>query len=423
MRAAAAVLALLCALAVAAPVVFWASHALANETTILLGGSLQDVTTVELCWLSKDYGCAQLGPVMVTPSSVKAIIPPGLRATTYTLRACDATGCSSEALINEPEVWWTQTDYPTADTVVAGGGHVYLTGRMLAVQLQPAACTSQQVQSTMIAALQVGDAGPLYRLPAVASCYHVDAVVPASVPPGTYNLLLNSGVYAGNGLPMATISVIAPPPQPTAVCTVATTSQLFACLTTLNATGGGTVAVAAGTLQMPADAVLFITDRVSVVGAGADATILQWAANVPGQGTTPPALVTGAGAWTIANLTVQVRSAVEYAVRFDAGCVGCSATGVFIDVDTRGMPAVTPRNAFSAYQASYWLLEASRVRMYGNCSSSWPANTCYYVGASSDGIIRGNSWECGCQGYSHDSSVRLLVVNNTVVSTGALSDG
>lgn len=107
------------------------------------------------------------------------------------------------------------------------------------------------------------------------SCFRVDAIVPRSVAPGHYIVALGNGLTPP--LNVGTLLVAAPKVWPSKVfvpgehCT-----NISACLAVAIATGGGTVQLPAGIVNMSLDDALAISGNVTLRGAGAGQTILSW---------------------------------------------------------------------------------------------------------------------------------------------------
>jgi hypothetical protein len=97
-----------------------------------------------------------------------------------------------------------------------------------------------------------------------------------------------------------------------------------------------------------------------------------------------------------------------------SGSGGSSAhiARVNISFDLRMSPQAQLGNAFAAYGAADFALVDSFVGHWGSCSSQWPHNTIMHITNSTNGEIRGNRFEMGCQAYALESSNRLFVADN-----------
>lgn len=325
--------------------------------------------------------------------------------------------------MNEPDVWWWQSDSLLQPPVAYPGvSTLHVVGKALYVNRTASSCSSDVAQLTGARVLLLEDAnGNQYDVEVGASCFHVEGVIPSGVPPGTYTLLLNNNLLAGNGVSIGNITVSAPPAPAPGSCAASTVATLQSCLQSLNASGGGDLLLAAGDYAMPAGASLVIASGVRVVGAGAGVSRLLWLNNTPTSA--PVALATGVGSWALYNVSLIALSPVANGVEFSSACVGCTVRGVEVTVNTSAWPSFAPRNAFVSRGASQWTFADNAVTHAGNCSTSWPGNCCFVVAVTRDALLARNSWMCGCQGYSTDTTQRLLMLSNSMSSVGGDSDG
>jgi len=243
----------------------------------------------------------------------------------------------------------------------------------------------------------------------------------------------------GQGLPVAniTIATAAAAARVTAPASIVLTvgqdcPTVAGCVATANnLTGNGSaplvsVYVPAGLWPMPSNQQLSLGGGVTLVGAGATSTTLQWDDNVVTD--LPSALVTGAApgtAWMVANVSLLVTSPVQRALVLDV-CSGCVVSHVTVNVtlDLQQWPTVGPQNPIWVRSSTGWLVEGSLFVHSGNCTAAyWPANTGFYISSSEQGVFVDNTVLCYCQGWSVDSSSRIAFIGDTMTSLSNDSEG
>jgi len=441
LAAALALLAPAAAAASAAPLLFRVGpkHAAPNDTFIVSGVGLA-AATVLLCPLRGAPAC--FAAPLAAPAwdgGAKVTLPAPPRA--FSVRACAAGGgaCSDGAqaqrfTVNAPRPAWALGEGGGGGGAraasVAAGGTLRVFGAALALDAASGACPplragggggGARAAATVSLCAWPGGGAPCLALapPAPASCFRLDAAVPAATPPGAYALVVDNGLAssldgAGAADAPLRIDVFARAAWPAATWRVGTDCGLVDCLAAAAAAGGGTVALPAGVFDVPRDAALALAPRVALVGAGAGASVLRWAAN-SAAGARAPALACRGGA-RVRALTLLATSPVGVGLHF-AGGAGCEADGVNVtlDVPLDGPPVGA---AFAADGATGFSLTNSALSQRGNCSLSWPHNTAYTVWSSADGLVANNSFACWCQSHSTDASTRVAFDGNTVVALG-----
>jgi len=88
---------------------------------------------------------------------------------------------------------------------------------------------------------------------------------------------------------------------------------------------------------------------------------------------------------------------------------------VNITFDLRRTPAIQLGNAFAAYGAYNFALIDSYVGHYGSCSAQWPHNCAIHITNSTNGELRGNVVQMGCQSIAIESSNRIALIDNSFV--------
>ena len=259
--------------------------------------------------------------------------------------------------------------------------------------------------------------------PSLFSCFRIDAPLPAATPPGEYARLLNNGLLPAP-IAVANFSVVSGrgPATGWPALTYAlgvNCSTVDGCLAAARGAGGGIVRLPAGRFAMAANAPLNVSGRVQLLGAGANATFLEWRDNVAPP---PPALVICEGFGRIIGVTILGASPAAEGLRVADGSVGCALDNAAITLDVG--PGVPVGTAFAAYGSAHWGVVGATLTMRGNCSAeAWPHNTAFVVERCRDALMGSLTVICGCQGHSTDSSSRILYDMLAVVSVGADSQG
>lgn len=325
-----------------------------NETLLIQGTGLAG-GSARLCPIQGGGPCVN---IPAAPSSwdggLKATLPASPAfAAAFTVDVCAPGGspCSNATqvqrfTINTPRITWVLGDGDVDGGVVAGGV-VRAFGSALAFDLPggrcaPATAPSDPVPPGDLAPGWTPGLGALLAQPApnqktvvvlctpggwgapvctplpvlFASCFRVDAFVPAGLAPGAYELVIANGLassFDGGGGPPPTLNIYAPPALPPGVFTVGgSCGGVAPCLAAAAAAGGGLVSVPAGTWDVPSNAALVLGRGVRLVGASAAASVLRWAANTAAGA---PAVGLGcAGAAAVANVTLLFTSPIAVGV-------------------------------------------------------------------------------------------------------------
>jgi hypothetical protein len=319
--------------------------------------------------------------------------------------------------------------------------------------------------------LSTGDAVPLRVT--FASCYRIDALIPppggsrdgggggAGPPPPLipgvpYALHLDTGlrgpgigpdgttvvvpslVFAGDDWPAAEFFLNASgSPHPSPGC-----NSVPECLATAAAAGGGTVVLPAGTLVVCEQ--WAFPDRTAVRGAGRGATVVRWPAwcgtpvvfrpelDPNTSGGLPIVAGLPGARWRLSDLDLYGQGtgghgyqpplgtdfvALGYSNFAGAGSGGYGGSSarierVNITFDLRFTPAIQLGNAFAAYGAVDFALLDSYVGHFGSCSAQWPHNCALHISNSTNGELRGNVVQMGCQSMAIESSGRIFLADN-----------
>ena len=463
--------------AAAAPILFAASLPTvgAGQTLMIPGTGLSDAS-LHVC--RADSGCVDLPNIAVAyEGSITATLPSTPAApAVLTVSACSrASGaCSAPITVNAPEVSFVHLD-TDADGQAHAGSTLRVVGRALAWSAASGRCEPllsptepqawQAVADAATALRSVAEAleTPLPRpvvdsfssaaaaalagvrgttdgsatlalrpvaggadvplAPSLVSCFRIDAPLPAGTQPGSYALILNSGLLPAP-VAVANFTVVGGrgPSTGWPALTFAlgvNCSTVDDCLSSARGAGGGIVRLPAGRFAMAANAVLNVSGRVQLLGAGANATYLEWRDNVAPP---PPALVICEGFGRIIGVAIVGASPAAEGLRFSEGSVGCALDNAAITLDVG--PSVPLGTAFAAYGSAHWGVVGATLTMRGNCSAeSWPHNTAFVVERCRDALMGSLTVVCGCQGHSTDSSSRILYDMLAVVSVGADSQG
>ena len=319
-----------------------------NETLLIQGTGLSG-GSARLCPVRGGLPCVTLpGAPTSWDGGLKVTLPADPQyAAAFSVAVCSPGGtpCSDEGqvqryAINVPRVSWLLGDGALDGGVVAGGV-LRAFGSALAWDVPGGRCVPASAPSNPIppgalpptwspglGALQVrpapnsnttaalcgpGGAPPCTLLTVwFSSCFRVDAVVPSSLAPGAYALVIDNGLASildANGSAPA-IRVDAPQVWPHTVFTVGgSCGGVGACLTAAAAAGGGRVVVPPGIWDVPANSGLLLGQGVSLEGTSASASVLRWAANTA-EGA--PAVGLGcSGNASVANVTLLFSSPIQ----------------------------------------------------------------------------------------------------------------
>lgn len=341
-------------LAAAAPVIsrLSAGGVGPNETLLIQGTGLAG-GSARLCPIRGSGPCVD---IPAAPSSwdggLKATLPASPAfAAAFSVTVCSPGGgtCSDTTQVqrfsvNVPRINWIIGD-GSKDGGVVAGGVVRAFGSALAFDAPGGRCAPATAPSDAVppGALTPGwmpGLGALLARPApnanttallcaaggappcapltvlFASCFRVDASVPADFAPGAYTLVIDNGLASsldGGGAPPPPLSVYVQPAWPPAVFTVGgSCGGVAPCLAAAAAAGGGLVSVPAGVWDIPANAALVLGSGVRLVGASGGASVLRWADNTAAGA---PAVGLGcAGAAAVSNVTLLFTSPIAVGV-------------------------------------------------------------------------------------------------------------
>lgn len=434
-----------------------------NETLVIAGFDLQNITAVRFC--DGTPACV-VAPLSLPASlTVRATVPTLSPYSTLTVELLTGGGVvAANATLNTPQVEWWQGARAAPSAGGAGalfGHHLRLIGRSLAWREGQCLPFSRQAVTPAVRLIAVEAAtGVAVHFPEVtfASCYRIDVVVPtAGLTPGAeYALHLDNGL-AGPGIGRDGTTVVvpsitfSPDDFPSAVFYLNVSgaaapspncNSVPQCLATAAASGGGTVLAPPGIFTVCEN--WRFPDRTALAGAGRGKTVFWWHAWCGTAVTFDPVdpnssgglpIITGApGArWRLSDMDLYGQGwgghgyqpplgtdFVGLGVENDPVNAGASGGGgsaaqiarVNISFDLRMSPQAQLGNAFAAYGAADFSLTDSFVGHWGSCSSQWPHNTVMHVTNSSNGEIRGNRFEMGCQAYAVESSNRMFIADN-----------
>ena len=348
-----------------------AGAAAPNDTIIISGAGLAGAVA-RLCPLRGTAPCLSLpgqpsswdGGLHVTlPANESAIGAFSVSACLPTTGACSNATQAQRYVVNAPRVHWLLGEGAIVDNAVVVGGVLRLFGSSLALDPSTGVCAPIVASTDVIApgalapawdpSLAIGLTHapastattvylcmadlPCTALPApiLASCHRIDVRVPASTPTGAYFVRVDNGLATSvDGLSALeaepALTVVAPlaPPNPK-VYVVGTDCSIADCLATAAAGGGGTVLLPAGVWDVPANTPLTASATTALVGEGAAASVLRWAAN-SAQNAPAAALTCSGGGVTVANLTLLMTSPIQDGLLFaGTGCFGEGLNGAY----------------------------------------------------------------------------------------------
>ena len=302
------------------PLVRWASHPLVpNQTALLHGSFLRSVSTWSVCTSAglenearSDGGstsCVDVVPAQLSDLESKVTLPSTFANDVFQVRGCAAgqehhygsggASCPVLATLNEPVVWWTQGD---AGDSGSPGGWVALFGRSLAYGSDAECVRSQTPSNTTGARVRLTRLGdvtcqrghcrtdPLILPVYDATCFSLRVRLPATIPPGSYSVAIDSGLPAtrafwalrpaASGID-ATVRVVPAWTWPSKKFDVDAEydGNISKALAAAAASGGGEVVLGAREYQMADRAELELADGVTLSGRGALSTRLVWASN------------------------------------------------------------------------------------------------------------------------------------------------
>ena len=254
----------------------------------------------------------------------------------------------------------------------------------------------------------------------LASCFRLDAELPAGLAPGDYELRLTSNGLAGApaaGWLAGTVTVVAPrgagsgwPVAPFGCAS----GDIVACVAAAQAAGGGVLQLEAREYVMPRDAAIVFGGGVQIVGAGARATTLVWRNN---SGSPPAALIACTGMGVVRGLTVRVdNTTANVGVAFDAGSRGCRLEDAEVLVYSPQFPAQNP--FFAGAFAQHFVARNVNLLLTGSCARNWNSNCFLLLQNPFSGLLDNVSAVAQCPGYSIDSARRVFVDRMVSVSIG-----
>lgn len=438
----------------------------AGETLLIAGFDLHNVTTVRFC--DGTPTCADVPLSLPASLTVRATVPAlsPLSTLTAELLPPGAGGAPlAVATLNTPQVDWWQGARATPSSGGAGalfGHHLRLLGRSLAWHeglCLPFTRQAGAQPAVRVLAVEAATGAVVPFQVTFASCYRVDVVVPAAglTPDAVYALHLDNGL-AGPGIGANGTTAVVPSMTfsaddwPTALfylnvtgaaAPTANCNSVPQCLATAAAAGGGTVLAPAGVFTVCEN--WRFPDRTALVGAGRGRTTFWWHAWCGTAVTFDPAtdpnssggvpIITGepGARWRLSDMNLygqawgghgyQPPLGTDFVglglerdpVNAGAGGFGGSAAQIArvnISFDLRMSPQAQLGNAFAVYGAADFSLTDSFVGHWGSCSSQWPHNTIMHITNSSNGEIRGNRFDMGCQAYAVESSSRIFIADN-----------
>ena len=270
----------LCAAALAAPTVFWASDPVRPGETVVVVGDGLDRCTIKILRVpdtappgpsSLDLIASALGtpPIQATPGSVKFVVPAELPPGLYAYRISTPEGGVIQFL-NRPVVWWAQAE---GGSTLAPGGTLRVFGKNLRNTLgRPAAIELTGARTV--------------RLPATGDSFALQAALPADLPEGVYYAHVLTGWGGSYGRSDGTrIEVARPKAWPTQVFNVHDfgaegkgqtddTEAIKAALAAAAKAGGGVVLFPRGRYQVSDS--LEIPRFVTLKGEGRELVSIFW---------------------------------------------------------------------------------------------------------------------------------------------------
>lgn len=404
-----------------------------GDTLYVQGSDLANAT-VQAC--SRLNGCTSLPSVgQQWYGGVKATFHVA-KQDIFNITACDSSGCTANSLfVNDPRVHWWYAASTAVDASVTPGMSAELFGTNLAFSTEDGSCPPLklaalvQAQLSVLVTFVLANGSMLTATPSFASCYRLSITVPAALPLGACDVYVNNGLDVGMGRLVASgVAVVSAASWPTTTFVVGgACGNVSSCLLAAAAAGGGIVSVPAGLYMMGDGEQLRLGSFVQLQGAGSASTQLLWASNTEAPA---GALVTTAsassGPWRLLDLFINVTSVVSGQPAVDvSNCVGCAVQRVAVSVNTSALPpsSAAAGQPITVQNSQHWEVSDCTFTMLGDCSASWPRNCGFWVQSSADGALARNVWTSGCQGFSVDSSQRIMLVDNTQYSVGNDSEG
>ena len=490
------------------PVITWASQPIQpGETLLLAGAHFTPPCTATFATTSPGLPPLSLAapalPNHTSPGSLKFTVPAALPPDVLELRlACASGAAAARTLLNAAQPWWVQGDggdsaSPGGWLRVSGLSLAFLSAQELAaraglraaLRALAAASASGSTSGSASAALQAaalaqaalaaataagsaatpptvrltpadGSAPPTDLTPALANAtqFSLHVPLPASLPPGFYNVSVSNGRGPGGSggafaaldsfvspeAPhVAGLRVAPPPPWPQGVFPVARCTRpvpwpyngsgatsdedLGAALAAAGAAGGGTVALGPGTFFLAGPLVLPPWTRL--VGAGRGATALYFAEATPA--TAPAAYVSlnesaaaagpgGAAPWGLSDLTLFITG-------FHYHVVAASnfSDGFFMErVTMRANAFFAQNNPGTATHGRYanWSLEQPGNGLQVN-AKNWRVLDCDLYTSYNAITSFASNGKAGCNGRSWPNSCHGAtygwVADNRIAHGGA----
>jgi hypothetical protein len=349
------------------PITFWASQPVDPGQTVMLsganlaGGAVVRVSALDdsapgkpvplagqpdSAWKSS-AGTQEIKPIQAAGAVLQFILPAGARERVYACRVNVAGKLSPVRLINAPDPWFAQGDQGDS---ASPGGWIGVFGTCIAMpggQPTRLALVSGDAVVRELKARRIGgtDYGQYFD-------------IPASMPPGAYDLYIHNGhggphawshVAMFGDMPISTFSIGVPAPWPTTVYDVGkeagpTDDDRFA-QAIQQARSGGIISIPAGTYRLTRP--LALPNLVTLRGAGMATTTLEWTADpTDARGNVP--LIRGADI----PMTTPGNRRASFSLEDLAIHASPTFTGTVVDRSGTTIPAHFRRVAIKAFVPS-----------------------------------------------------------------------
>lgn len=294
------------------PEIIWYSDPVGpNETIVINGYAFSADCKVELKRLTDKQNNRPievgLDPLVVTPDSIKVVVPENWKQGIYSCKVTNGSDCSREVLVNAPDIWWQQGD--AGVNTACQGGWLRLQGKCLAFdsELQ----VKLMSESTEIS-LEIKS----------FSKYSIEVSIPENIKPGQYNLVYSNGYGGKRGFVTVEGIIIQPQKKCEKVISVLdygadpsgkkdSTTAVIEVLEQLGGFGGGVVYFPSGRYRIDSilrsgyfiKTSLKIPQNVTLRGESMELVSLWW----PDQEKPLPSLIEGGSDFTIEDLTIYTQ--------------------------------------------------------------------------------------------------------------------
>lgn len=414
---------LIVTVAVAAPIVFWASDPVGpDETVLAMGGGFGEKPVVEVGRLRDDVkvsGMANLWslvekpatvkPLQVSEHSLKFVLPAALKPGLFGFRVKNGAEVSPVRVLNAPDVWWLQGDLGEN---ASPGGWVRLFGKCLG--------SGGAVQAMLEGPTKV-------TLKAVSTeSWSASVALPQTLAPGAYQVKLHNGYGGAAGwMPAGNLTVTTPEAWKTEVFNVRdfgtdTDKAVRAALAKVEENGGGVVYFPRGRYQIKGE--LLLPPGTILRGEGMELVSLYW----PDMEQPPRDTIHGPK-FGIEKLSIYLQNHGNI-IGDEAGSTGTFLRQVrvrancYFMIEDAAKEFRGRKGPASHLSAGHAIMLRGRNFEVTDCDI-YTSNIALYLYFAKCGVIARNRFLYGGRGYSIENTEKLVFEDNLVQGNNLLAIG